>query len=669
MKLDINGFDIELMFIVRTADEEFPAPEPELNDGIYEFNNDIINFRFSLSDDFCYSIDMDANVPASVKISLKLNEEKNLYHLIPCNIHGDNNLKNAKPGFFPNLTYEHPDSISTSDQWEFRADRASHPVSIIACDSGAIGISIDPYSEDLNSADDFIRNGLFSRLPSETGVSLGYRNFPSTFTFKEMMTEPTYNLTKKARACGKIFAIMGKGRLSVSDIIRNLYYEYRECPSPGFDTASYLNGFLDSYENINWSQEMNAFTNQKCRLPESPELKPWRPLIAVGWTGTGVMVYPLLSAQLFVGSDNDFTKKLCGLFDEMSGRINPRTGLFFDLIRPWNGSDVNGWWAGYIVKDCHCAYTNGNGIFYLLKSYKLLKNNGSAGNNHWLKSALTALDAAVSMQQPDGCFGYTYSLSKPEILDYDGFAGCWFAASCALAYSITGQIHYLQSAEKGISFYYEFVKNLDCWGSPMDTWKSIDQEGNLAFIRAAVLLHKATKNPLYLQMAVHGAQYEYLWRYSFKARPEFRPLKNSAWNSCGGSVTSVSNPHIHPMGVNITAELLYIYMETKDIYHFHRAMDGLFWGLSTADMYPDVTGYGRLGVVTERYCPSDGLAIETYSDTGEPSGIWFTFNGWAGVSILEGLTETLLFAAEQNIELQTADIYEIFDIIKTEAIK
>ncbi len=119
------------------------------------------------------------------------------------------------------------------------------------------------------------------------------------------------------------------------------------------------------------------------------------------------------------------------------------------------------------------------------------------------------------------------------------------------------------------------------------------------------------------------------------------------------------------MGVNITSELIYIYKNTGDKYHLNRAADGLCWGLATADMYPKTTGYGQLGVITERYCPSDGLTIEKYTDTGEPSSIWFTFNGWAGVSILEGLTETLLEAGMYNNNV-TFDITEIFKDILTE---
>jgi len=666
MKFEINGFSLELHFFIRTEKDGYSAVPKKIKPGSFEFKDDDVRFNFLLKSDYSFSLELDSSIPASIKLSIRLADEKNIYHIIPCNIHGDNNLSNAKPGFFPNLTYEYPESNSTSPEWEFRADRASHPVSIITCSRGAVGLSINPYSDDPNHEDGFIRNGLFSKLPDEAGVSLGYSNFPSTFTFKEMMTAPTGHLTKKANVNGSILAFKGDGRLAAADIIRKTYYEYRECPSPLHDVKSYLNGFLDSYENINWSDEMNAFTNEECRLPDSPELKPWRPLIATGWTGTGVLVYPLLSAQILTGTTNAFTTKLRGLFNEMADRINPSTGMFFDLIRSWKDSDVNGWWAGYMVKDCHCAYTNDNGIYYLLKTYDLLYKTTGEDNKKWLTSALTALDSVVGIQREDGCYGYTYSLTKPEIIDSEGFAGCWFAASCALAYKITGQTHYLRSAEKGISFYYEFVKNLDCWGTPMDTWKSIDQEGNLAFIKAAVLLHQTSGRAKYLQMAVHSAEYEYLWRYAIKARPEFRPLKGSQWNSCGGSVTSVSNPHIHPMGVNITSELLYIYKKTGDDYHLNRSMDGLCWGLATADMYPETTGYGRLGVITERYCPSDGLTVEKYSDTGEKSSIWFTFNGWAGVSILEGLTETLLETTDLKDDILTADIAQIFKNIPME---
>ena len=139
-----------------------------------------------------------------------------------------------------------------------------------------------------------------------------------------------------------------------------------------------------------------------------------------------------------------------------------------------------------------------------------------------------------------------------------------------------------------------------------------------------------------LQMLEDGAHYEYLWRYGFRAVPEIMPLAGSGWNSCGGSVTSVSNPHIHPMGVLVTPELFYLAERTGNELHRMRAEDGMAWIMNCLELYPEITGYGRYGVTTERYCPSDGLTDFCYSD-GRPSSLWYSYNGWAAANTLEAL--------------------------------
>ncbi|MFO7636619.1 MAG: hypothetical protein R6W96_04860 [Clostridia bacterium] len=627
MRISLNGFELELRVIPRQD-----IPSDQVTFTTRSVSREILE----------YEVCLDAQEPASVRVEIELVGEDNVFHLIPCNIHGDNNLAMAKPGYFPNLTRQHQDSPSCSGEWEFRADRASHPVSVIACGNGAVGISISPYSPAGEKPEGFIRNGVYSRLDAVAGVSLGYRNIPFTFTNKEDFSPKTEDKANVASATGRIYAFRGAGRREVQRIIRDLYARHRECPRPARGREEYLRAFLHSFETINWSKEHNAFTNLSCKVPLDPVLRPWRPLIEIGWTGTGVVAYPLLAAQVLLKEDNAFTATLTGCFDAMVSRFNERSGLFYDLVRDRNGSPVNGWWAGYMVRDCHCAYTNGNGIYYLLKAYMLLRDKKNTVREDWLGKALLALDTMTSLQKEDGNFGYTYSTEQPMILDEEGFAGVWFCAALALAHSITGKASYLESAKKGLEFYHRHVKALECWGTPMDTWKSIDQEGNLGFLRAARHVHEITRQKEYLDMMVDSAHYEYLWRYGFRANPEVPPLKGSGWNSTGGSVTSVSNPHIHPMGVYVTPELFYLFRHTGDDYHLQRAYDGLFWGLATADLYPETTGYGQLGVMTERYCPSDGLTIETFSDTMEKSSIWFSFNGWAACAVLEGLAASLL---------------------------
>jgi hypothetical protein len=258
--------------------------------------------------------------------------------------------------------------------------------------------------------------------------------------------------------------------------------------------------------------------------------------------------------------------------------------------------------------------------------------------------ALRVLDSAVQLQRGDGAFGYIFSGSEKKVVDWDGFAGCWFAAALVRAWRLTDQAVYRDSAAGALKYYHAFVKNLACWGSPMDTFKSIDSEGNLAFIRAARLMHESTGEAVYLDMLSDGAHYEYLWRYGFRARPQCRPLKDSNWNSCGGSLTSVSNPHIHPMSVVVTEDLRYLSKMTNDSYHAMRAEDGMAWLMNTLELYPKVTGYGEYGVLSERTCPSDGLLAEVFYDDHSPASTWWSYNAWAAGSAMEALAERILAA-------------------------
>ena len=150
----------------------------------------------------------------------------------------------------------------------------------------------------------------------------------------------------------------------------------------------------------------------------------------------------------------------------------------------------------------------------------------------------------------------------------------------------------------------------------MDTWKSNDLE--------------------WLRI---GAEYEFLWRYLYNARPDAEPLKSAGWHSCGGSITSVSNPHIHPMGLLISGDLKRLYERGGDEHVRRRMEDGLVWARNCIELYPEKTGYGRKGWTGERYCPSDGPLITKYGD-GARASTEIGLNLWAASAMLEGLLDT-----------------------------
>jgi hypothetical protein len=434
-------------------------------------------------------------------------------------------------------------------------------------------------------------------------------------------------------------------------MVDKLYRNYRIRPEykKSFDAAA--RALLDAFVQQNWSDSFGHYTNQYCTIEDDSRMKPWRGLYEIAWTGGVIQGYPFLRANDLLRLATDFfdgCKDGMTLLNEVAKSLNPKSGLFYDLTRPLEGSRVNGWWSPMKVTwDCHAAYTNGQALYYLFLAMDHCQKKRIAIPELWEKNAQIVADRLVALQRDDGCCGYAYYSDRAEVSDWDGFAGCWVAAAFAAAYRYTKKEEYGEAASKGMHYYRDDILACQANGTPMDTWKSPDEEGNIAFIKGARLMHMISGDPQYLEMLEEGAQYEYLWRYGFKGHPEFAPLKGSGYNSCGGSITSVSNPHQHPMGLLVTEDLYYLADHTDQEVHRHRADDGIAWAMQCLELYPKISGYGQYGVVTERFCPSDGLTIESYPD-GNPASMWFSYNGWAAANILEAILSVIEYQSQDK---------------------
>jgi len=589
-----------------------------------------------------YKMEFEARYLTKLKMELTWPGEEDYFHLIPCNIYGNNNEDDVRPGEFPLLTNKYEGERFCSPYWEFRADRAAMPVSVLCGRSGVVGVSIDPYSEGDQGV---IHNGLFAQLPNTFGVTLGYTNLPVTVLNKTVAERTKGDSALKASAGGCIYEIAGEGRLEAHKIIRQEYERRRVRPEYVKNFEEAARAMFDAIVTVSWDPDAQEYTNKDCRVPDNLTLRPWRTVTEIGWTGGGILGYPLVLCKYLLSdiTDEAFKGALTGegILERIINSYNEKSGLFFDLTgTAEDGSRVNGWWTGYgLVKDCHCAYNVGSALYYMLKTIIFCRENNITIPENWVSVSRKVMDTVISLQQEDGAFGYTYSTEEPKVLDWEGFAGCWFIPCAAYFYQITGNGGYLMAAQKGLIYYGKMVKALNCWGTPMDTWKSVDQEGNLAFIRGCRLVYEATKDQEILKLFEMGAMYEYLWRYGYRTIPDYPPL-NEDWVACGGSVTSVSNPHIHPMGVLVDEDLRYLAEVTGDSYHERRAEDSIAWLMQTLELYPEKTGYGVYGILSERWCPSDGLTVESYSD-GRLYSSWFSYNLWAAANGLEAICERI----------------------------
>ncbi len=611
-----------------------------------------------------YELKFTADEPVRLRLEFSWSGEPQGYHLIPACMFGDNNHELVRPNEFPTLHEPVEGNQAAAPLWEFRADRAACPVSMLCTESGVVGLSIDPYSDDASAEDGFIRNGLYSALLNAGGVSLGYGNDPLTYVNKIMFREPTAHRSLGAKANGSLYWMSGADRSGAHRIVRELYRCMREKPQHQKSIEEAARALAEGFAHVNWSEEFGNYTNMACRVPTDNVLKSWRPVSEIGWSGGGVFAYPLLMASASM-SEIKFPKTGGAILDQIVGAFNEKGGFFNDVVGPslvgvpGEGGEIkeggiNGWWSGFMphTMNRHTAYTNGNAAYYLMKCSRLVRRAGG-DPTAWEDGALQVLDTAIELQRTDGAFGYLFSADHRKVVDWDGFAGCWFAAALPIAYAMTKNDYYLKAARRALRYYGHAVDQLNCYGTPMDTFKSVDQEGILAFVQAARLMHEVTGEKEWLTYLQAGADYELLWRYAYKARPEYAPLKGTDWNSCGGSVTSVSNPHIHPMGLVITDSLHYLGDQLDDDYYHNRADDGVTWALQTLELYPEVSGYGPYGVMTERYCPSDGLTIETFEDTGKPSSMWWSYNAWAAANVMEGLLDTINRNAEQDSDSST----------------
>lgn len=650
MRLQLAGFELGLELYYQKQDIWRKIPEEAYTDNGFSYfaENGYYHGNWKRTEEgLAYSLGFEAAYETQLRMELALLDEEDYYHVIPCNILGNNHAEEAKLGEFPLLTSEHKECTFCSERWEYRADRAATPISALCCKRGTAAVFVEPYTEledDCGKDRSYIRNGVFSRLPNYLGITLGYTNDPVTVTNRSVPAPSLRDTAKKASVDGMIYVREGDGRQCIHSIIRSVYKIIHRRAQYKKSYREALKGLLDTFCYQNFDRNAGEYTNQNCKPPENPVLKPWRKVVEIGWTGGGILAYPLVLCRYLLKDEAEEPLRYAmdgeTCLDRIVGCYNEKSGLLYDLMASVDesGSRVNGWWTYYgLVKDCHCAYTVASAVHYVLKTVVFLEENHYPWKQEWLGVSRKVLETVVLLQREDGAFGYTYSTSEKKVLDWSGFAGCWFVPALAYLAELTGEKKWLEPAKKALRYYHSFVKNLNCYGAPMDTWKSVDQEGNLAFIRGSRLLFEQTGEEEFLSFWKDGAEYEFLWRYAYPTRPEFAPVCDG-WNSCGGSVTSISNPHIHPMGVLVDTDLYELSKVTGDSYYRERAMDSTAWMMQTLELYPEKTGYGRYGVLSERWCPSDGLTVERYSD-GRGYSSWFSYNLWAAANVMEAVAE------------------------------
>ncbi len=558
-------------------------------------------------------------------------------------LHTDSKAPRLRPG--------NPD-FPASSWWMTRSDRLSHPAVFAFTGDRIVGLCASPY---------YLRTdgGITAWAPGVAGTwlqyagfgcdldrrrlsyTLGYENAPWFFldahhyTPRSPLSGGRFCLAPGETVCftAAEFSYAAAGETGLNAAIRKVYSLYHEPPRRCQSPASAVRTIAEAVGSAAWLPERQAYAGFVFDKPSSREV---RPLPSISWTNGLAAAVPMLQAALRLDREDLRSQALQCIDHIVQTSINPRNGLPFtaEVDGQWGN---RGWWYDMQPVPGHAAYLVGQAVYLILKAYRAERQLSGKTHEDWLEYARKVLCVTERSRNGDGEYPYIFSGETGAGLCYDSLSGAWCMAAASLYCALTGETGWLPGLLAAERHYYRaFVSRMECYGGPLDIDKQTDSEGILAYIRAVRWLHGITGEPELLEHLRDALEYEFTFKFCYNSPIKVPPLSKVGWSSCGGSITSVCNPHIHPMSSSVIDELLYAVRLTGDAYIRSRLEDTVRWSCQVSATRDGEYDYGKTGWMSERFCHSEGLLTETYPD-GAPASTWFALMPWACGCILEGL--------------------------------
>ena len=548
--------------------------------------------------------------------------------------------------------------------WMTRADRLAVPASLIYDNGNVFGVAASPYwmgcraNKKMYIPNDelvgslYKHNGFSCELKEDgmanCGFTIGYENAPFLFVQTAMVLDRE-SVTKENAFELKsgeeiefelvVYDFYGANEQSVNLAIKHAYDRYHQSPRKieGMTERKALELLSGAIRDYAWLSEENMYTGF---VYDKPDGNICNKIGSLSWTNGLAVATPMLMAANKLNDDIARNQALCFINNVIENSYNKSSNLLYDAVAD-NKWSVNGWWYDGMRHAGHSAYINGQAVYYILKAYISERDIRGEVHNNWIDFVKPVIKQMNSQLDNNYEYPFAFSEEKGEGIEYDSMGGVWCLAATALYALITGRDDYSEIICKSEQHYYDkFVGKMECYGGPLDTDKAVDNEGILAFIRVDRIMHEIYGDQVYLEHLRDAIYYECSFKLGYNTPVQVSPLCEMKWSSCGGSITSVANPHIHPMSGTVVGEMKYLVEHMKDTYVEKRLSDTIGWGLQTFNTFEKEYGYGRIGWMSERFCFCQGLLVEKYPD-GEIAGTWFALMPWASASIIEGMVECI----------------------------
>ncbi|MGH3662976.1 MAG: hypothetical protein ACRDTQ_14095 [Micromonosporaceae bacterium] len=192
----------------------------------------------------------------------------------------------------------------------------------------------------------------------------------------------------------------------------------------------------------------------------------------------------------------------------------------------------------------------------------------------WLHAVRSNLDVAVRNQRADGNLGSLLHAVDGRVLSWAGAAGLSWVGALAEASELDGR--YLEAAEQAGDYYARFVHEEFLHGAPEDVDLAPTSEDGYAAIIAYTALWRATREPRWLALARHAADWMLTFRYSYDVHFDQHTLLGQyGFRSRGADQASPSNQHLHAYGLICLPEMVELAHATGDQHYLDRAKENL----------------------------------------------------------------------------------------------
>jgi len=241
-------------------------------------------------------------------------------------------------------------------------------------------------------------------------------------------------------------------------------------------------------------------------------LQDWQ----IGWTGGMISTYPLL----FAGSEIS-KQHVIRNFDWLFPNGICPAGFFWD-----SGEKGTKWIGGDIRKpnarNWHLVRKSGDGLYYILKQFLLMKKENIQIKPEWEKGAKTVANAFVKLWDKWGQFGNFIDSQTGDVVVGGSTSGAIIPAALVMATEYFKNPEYQRVAQVSAEYYYDnFIqKGITC-GGPGDAMQNPDSESSYAMLESFMLLYESTLDQKWLKMAEEMANQFTTWvmpyNYQFPA--------------------------------------------------------------------------------------------------------------------------------------------------------